>query len=516
MSLLNYGTAEGLAYKHDWGTVMQQQDQNEQADSQAKINAQNQTAMMGDALATKTLSTRYDNQQLQQFAQGVYSDMGKFTMANPNWQTNVGQYTQFKNMQNSLTDNQWVRRSMNATTNYQSLIKHIQDNPGSEQDPAVQQMLKQYDNYSKTGSSDGVEANQKDFIFANPDNKFDINADIEANFGKLKGDTNYAKPGQGVGIGATVTAVSPYAIKATAIATINGPNGWRYQNQWNNMSPSEQAFSGGNIIDWLAGLGAAHTETEVKRGEVFKPEAGGGGNGRGGNGAYANGADPFYIDVASKPKWSPIPTAYGAGMIPLQDGKLSVNGGLKLQFTDGQGQPNWSVLNSYNGKVLDAKYNNIMMNDADGVPHAQVTVKIPIQSSSDEVFTGPNPILSDQSHWFESWNADENNDTQINDSWKGIASLEKDKDGNNTGNLIVTGYVPAPMSAAAVQNYNTAAEGQHEANSEGYGGSYGKLAQQDFASHIVRTGVASDGRKIALLDDGSTIDATTGQLIKTR
>lgn len=453
MALLSYGLGEGLAYRHDFNADMNRAQNNELLDQQAKINAENRAAILGSQLQAKHLETTWDNQQLKAYVEAQTKEIGKFVGENPDYAMNPLLQSKYQQMMNGLTDNEYVRNSMNANTNYGLLTKYIADNPGSEAHPDIQAQLQAYDNYNKTGSTDGISSNGKKYVFAAPDT-FDPTVSIGAVYGKLKPEEKYVG---GHGLGATETKVSDQALKATAASMLTGAEGYKYQRAWKNMTDAQKSFYNNDPVEWIATVGRGYTGSSVDAGTYFAPRASSGeGDGSGADGkapAWSPWQHDYYrLQQSQTPMYLP-----NVGkMIPMVDGKIQIEGDLKVPIAGADGTVSYIPLSGYNGQLVDAKVigrTQLM----DGVPYTQVQVRVPM---NDAMVKGDKPLFKDLSWGLGSWEGDGADDVAEIDAYKPVASFARDKDGklmtdeNDTPYALITTYVRVPTDPVNQRNYD--------------------------------------------------------------
>lgn len=506
MAFLNYGTTAGLSYVHNWDAEMQRQNYNEQADRQARIDAENKAKMLGDKLAFDHLSNTWDNKLMKEFAEGRIQEIGKFIAENPNYESDAGLWAKFNQMSGELTNNDIVSRSMRIQQNYESLVGYMQQNPGAENDPAIQAQLTEYDNYVKYGSVNGIPTDGKEFIFRNPDEQFDPQAAIAKTFSQLAPQETYDR--SGVGIGATKTAVPDAALQSTAIGMLNGPDGWRYNNAWKNMSPDQQAFYQNDPVKWLMESGKAYTATGVQAGAVFAPQRPSGGGGSGGGGGASGAYSPFLNDFGRlQPMGAATYSNHVNTLVPIQDGKMPVNGALRVSVTGADGNPTWVTLNSYAGTTVGANPTGRVMSGAAGELYTEVVVTAPVTK---ELMYGETPLLKSTSWWESTYDVgQEENDP----AYSSVVHLNKDEDGDNDGTVSITAWVPANISNSSVRAYDASASGQANTN-KAEGVALNTLVANDLRSQVVEQRIATDGRTLGLLPDGTVIDMATGMPVQ--
>lgn len=508
MALLSFGATAGLAYRHNWEAEMQRQAFNEQADRQAKLDAENKAMMLGDKLQFAHASNTWDNKLLKEFSENRIKEIGKFATENPNFMNDAGLWAQFNQMSDELTNNDIVSRSLRVQQNYDSLVGYLQQNPGAENDPAVQQQLTEYDNYIKFGSVDGVTQNGKEFMFRNPDEQFDPLARTAEAFSQLAAVEDYDT--SGVGVGATKTEVPKEAQYSTAVGLWNGPDGWRYQNAWKSMSDTDKSYYQNDPIQWIMGMGKAYTASSVNAGTVFAPRSGGGsGSGSGsGGGMYS----PYYNDFGRlQAGGGSIYSPNVGALLPIQDGSMFVDNPLQVKVIDKDGKESWRTLTSYNNTKVDAQpTGNVGVNPA-GQAIAEVRVRVPV---TEELAWGDDPLLN-STEW--GWYSDAT-DVEDNPAYSGVAKVETDENGDKTGYAWVKTWVPTSSDPAAIRNYDVAASGQSNAN-KAEGLALSNMTQSAIASQALAIGgsgvwTTDDGQYVTRKSDGKYYYIATGEEYK--
>lgn len=503
MALLSFGATAGLAYRHNWDAEIQRQLMNEQADRQAQMDAQNKAMILGDKLKMAHASNTWDNKALKEFSENRIKEIGRFAAENPNFQNDAGLWAQFNSMSDELTNNDIVYRSLRIQQNYESLVGYMQQNPGAENDPAIQQQLTEYDNYVKYGSVDGITENGKEFMFRNPDEQFNPLAATAEAFSKLAPQERYAKRGEGVGIGATVTEVPEAAQYSTAVGLLNGPDGWRYNNAWNNMSEADKSYYQNDPVKWVMGMGKAYTARGVQAGTIFRPDSGG--RGGSGTGAGGGGFSPYLNDFGRLQPGSSVYAPHVGTLLPIQDGKMSVNNPLRVKTIDANGQENWRVINGYTGTIVDSQATGNVSVDPSGQPIAEVTVKVPI---TEELRTGDDPLIN-STDWFFF----EPENSENNPAYENVAKVETDAEGNNTGYAYIKTWVPTSADSGAIRAYDVAASGVGNAV-KAEGQAVYALSAYERMSQVVEQRVLPDGRTLGKMADGTIIDMATGAIVE--
>lgn len=506
--MLEFGATAGLAYRHNWQAVIQQQQQNELLDRQAELDAKNQAMMLGDKLKFAHASNAWDNKLLKEFSEQRIKEIGEFTIKNRDFQTNAGKWAEFNRMTDELQSNDIVYRSLRIQDNHKALIDYLQKNPGSENDPDIQMQLQEYNNYVNFGSVDGVAGGGKEFVFRSPDAQFDAQKAIAETFINLKGKTTYDP--KGIGIGATKTQVDPAALQSTAIGLLNGPNGWRFRRTWDAMSPEQQSFYGNDPVKWVSTAGSAYTVQDVKAGAVFKPESSGGGSGRGRGSGEDSGYSPFYNDFGRLAPGQTTFTNHTKALLPIQNGKMRIDGDLRVPVVGADGKMGWNIVKGYSGMQVDAFDTGRVLMGPSGEFMAEVQIKAPVQK---ELMYGENPMLKSTS--FFEWTYDAGQEQEV-DAYKGVVRLEKKEDGSNSGNVFITTYVPLSVTQSTVREYDQQASGQANANKV-EGGAINQLTMQAYnarAAELGGQGVGELNGQYVTVVNGQAISLETGQPVK--
>lgn len=280
MALLEFGSAEGLAYEHNFQQDTQNMFEQERLNRTARQDAENRAKLFGDMFQFGEATTTYNKQKLKEFSEGQIKDIGAYINANPDWQTNGGKYANVKNMSHKLLDNDWVKNDMAAVGEYQNLVKFIHDNPGAEQLPEVQQQLSKWDNYRKTGDDQGrvdlPETSKQRFMFNNPASTFDAHKAAEEQFGKLTYDD--INPLHGNVRDGQVMEVSKAAKLRAAQTALTGYTGLKWKAAWNTLSPTEkQMYStsdakDGDIREWVIDMGRDYVPARKIQPAVNNPK----------------------------------------------------------------------------------------------------------------------------------------------------------------------------------------------------------------------------------------------------
>lgn len=216
---LDFGIAQGLAYRHDFQADIRNRLSQEQVDRQSRIDAENRAKLFGEELETTAVSNPWDNKLLQDLYQKKFTEIGQFVSENPDFRQDPGLFIQYDNMTRGLLDNEIVQRAMRYESQNKLLSKYVSETEGAKDDPHIQEMLKQSGNYSSLGSSDGITGNGREFTFTAPSEQIDVVRELQAignRFKEQKFQFNSA-------LGGIEGTADKNAIAASARGAMNDP-----------------------------------------------------------------------------------------------------------------------------------------------------------------------------------------------------------------------------------------------------------------------------------------------------
>lgn len=175
MPFLDYGTSEGLAYRHNFQQDIANRHANEQLDRQANIDAQSNAQLMGSLFKKSNLiDDSYYGGKLKDFSEGIIKDMGTYMSQHSLWKTNPMEYAHVSDMHDSLVDNKWTKGIMSFKGNVDLLNKHLNKHPEDSLHPDIDGVngvggyKQKADNWLKTGDINGNKGMDTPYQFTVP------------------------------------------------------------------------------------------------------------------------------------------------------------------------------------------------------------------------------------------------------------------------------------------------------------------------------------------------------------
>jgi hypothetical protein len=288
----DYGLPAGLAYRHDYNRTMDNDKYLHALGKQAAIDKENKAKMMVDDIQFGKANNRWDHQELKGYSENEIKELGKFYATHPDWASDPNALLQIKQRKNNLLNNPLVERAMRVDTHYANMMKYLSDpkNSHMRNDPIIAEQLKQYENYSNTGSADGNGVNGIEFAFIAPEEAVDTEEMIQ----KYASSAEYDLIGGGVGIGGYSQSVSSKNRSKVATSVLSNANIGKYlQSDWNRLGEEGQKQYR-NINNYvLQRMDPYFKEKKIVNGAIFKPDASGLGGGEGVNPWKKDVVDPL-------------------------------------------------------------------------------------------------------------------------------------------------------------------------------------------------------------------------------
>ncbi len=334
---VDFGTATGLAYRHDWNAERRNLIAQEQLDRQSKLDASNRAKLFADELETTAVSNPWDNTQLQNFYQKRFKDIGKFVSENPDFRQDPSLFIQYNNMTRNLLDNEFVQKGMRIKSHRDNMNKWASNSknlfPGAEDH--LNQKRTEYANYVATGSIDGITGNKQEFIWSAPQDEVNL-SEIFQNTGSAFGDFDFIQKGDGT----VVSNPNQVSLLKAATSTYRD-NKAAIEDRWRELGGADSGYA--TPLEFTAAQIRPFIEDQYQRG--FAPQTAGRGAG-GGQIGFNNPWRDFY----DTPQ----------GMLPAD---LSKN----LTVTNGAGEikPNnetFILFNSVNESTGQSESRNIKLN----------------------------------------------------------------------------------------------------------------------------------------------------------
>lgn len=101
-----------FAYRHDWDKDMQALQQGEAHKQQMAAERQRKTQYYGELIQAPTVVSPISQMKLDEHVKGVVTELGNFVAENPNFEEDIGLYSQFMNIRKKIIDNEIVRTDL--------------------------------------------------------------------------------------------------------------------------------------------------------------------------------------------------------------------------------------------------------------------------------------------------------------------------------------------------------------------------------------------------------------------
>jgi hypothetical protein len=172
--LLDFGTVQGLAYRHNYQQDIANLHQEEQLDAMAKQRAKNETAEMANMFKFGAANNEYDRNNLRAFTDSKVKEMGTYFNQNPDWKYDVGKTLYAKQMSDQLLNNEHVKRSMYYDSQVKATQDYLEKNPNILSAEELNKYKTQMQNRAKFGDIDGPGGKGGDYTFVPPPPPFDV------------------------------------------------------------------------------------------------------------------------------------------------------------------------------------------------------------------------------------------------------------------------------------------------------------------------------------------------------
>lgn len=179
MPFLDFGLSSGLAYKHNFQQDIANEQNLQQLDRQARIDAENKAKLFADEFKFGEATTDYNKQKLKEYSESVIKDIGKFINDNPDYRTNPMKYAQYRQKTQSLLNNDWTKNDMNFQGMQKEYAKHLAQHPEDVDRPEIIRMADQIKNYKATGDIYGKQGENNQFEFSPPKPYVDLNSEAQ-------------------------------------------------------------------------------------------------------------------------------------------------------------------------------------------------------------------------------------------------------------------------------------------------------------------------------------------------
>ncbi len=177
MPLLEFGTATGLAYRHDWKSDISNLYKEEEMVQKSRLIAEERIKRLTDDIEFGKGTTDFYRGKLNEYNTKTLADMAKMAHENPDLTYNLEKWTKYQALKKSLKENEWTIKSDFAQKQYEAMSKY-----GLETDDAMyddtpggyQEQVKSWEYFNKNGYV--MNGDQKaDFVFMNPGSDMNMN-----------------------------------------------------------------------------------------------------------------------------------------------------------------------------------------------------------------------------------------------------------------------------------------------------------------------------------------------------
>jgi len=162
---LGLGVLHGGAYKHPFYEEAKLKMEAQRQNMIERKMATEEMQQLASDLEVGKATNPYYQQQLNQFAEGRYKEIGMFMAKNPDYKVNPEKFMKYLSMTNELRDNQYTQASLDLDKQAQLLNDFVAKNPDSMKQKAVRDQFLAMKNQRLTGSADGQEDGNVPYTF---------------------------------------------------------------------------------------------------------------------------------------------------------------------------------------------------------------------------------------------------------------------------------------------------------------------------------------------------------------
>ncbi len=149
MEDLSIGWAGALAYEHDWQQDISNLYKREEHASRVRAEVERKTQLYSNLLEQKTLTSPYNNARLQEFYKDRLPKIGQFISENPDFETDIGKFSEFNRKASELQDNDIIREELQVQKERELLLQN-RHNMTEEDFITENERLMVYSNQSTT------------------------------------------------------------------------------------------------------------------------------------------------------------------------------------------------------------------------------------------------------------------------------------------------------------------------------------------------------------------------------
>jgi len=181
MPLLEYGAAEGLAYKHPYYEELRLNRERNNMEVQLKAKETAKNKALGDMFKFGVAKNPYDRTQLKAMNEKTIEAMGAIANST-DWENDPTVYGRLRQMSDSLVNNEFTINDQAYQTEKTKMDNALAKDPTIAKRQAYKDYLAQMDQYHQTGSVDGITENRKLPIWEGIEGFKDLNS-VAAEYG---------------------------------------------------------------------------------------------------------------------------------------------------------------------------------------------------------------------------------------------------------------------------------------------------------------------------------------------
>lgn len=276
-------TIDGLAVRFDFKGLTQQNNEQEELDRRAKLDAESKSKYWADKLKPGKVYTEWGRQQLKTHNEAVATKLGAIINNNRDWETNPTILAQVNALTDSLSDNDITAKELRIEQGRQQMAKDLAS--GEYDIDQFDEAQKKYKAYSKTGRTTGIAEHPEDEFIYNSPVKFDMSAYAGGLAAQMKGrDHSRIRNG----MIETENRVDDEQVRAKASAAISGSEGVKIAKAYKRLvEKGDTEFS--SLQDFVEKSIRANLGTDIQYKDLPVPKSSSGS----GSGETVNFIDPY-------------------------------------------------------------------------------------------------------------------------------------------------------------------------------------------------------------------------------
>mgnify|MGYP005850089313 CR=1 FL=1 len=152
--MANEGIAKGLAYRHDFGSSINNLYRQEKMYAEQRMEKERKSKYYAELLAKPPLASPGATKQLETFADKKIKEASDYAIANPDFERDPEKFAKFRSIADSIVNNDIVRKDQQVQQSFAALQQDLQNGLIDEED--VEAEMKAYEKYQQdeTGTED--------------------------------------------------------------------------------------------------------------------------------------------------------------------------------------------------------------------------------------------------------------------------------------------------------------------------------------------------------------------------